>query len=104
MTGEIRRRAVALLVLCVAAVAAPSTAQAQSDAYNGSQLWLRYVPVTDAQRLAQYRAAITGVAVENAEANPVHRQTANLAMEGGATEKLVRTSLEAAREELVRGL
>lgn len=104
MTGVFRRRAVALLVLCAAAFAAPSTAQAQSDTYNGSQLWLRYVPITDADRLAQYRAAITGVAVENADANPVHRQTANLAMESGGTEKLSRTSLEAAREELVRGL
>lgn len=104
MSGEIRRRAVALLVLCAAALAAPSTAQAQSDTYNGSQLWLRYVPITDAERLAQYRAAITGVTVENADANPVHRQTATLGMEGGATEKLVRTSLEAARDELTRGL
>ena len=39
-----------------------------------------------------------------AGANPVHRTTADLRMETGAKEKLVRTSLEAARDELVRGL
>ncbi len=83
---------------------APTVAGAADDTYNGSQMWLRYTPVTDASLLAQYRAAVTGVVVENTDANKVPRQTANLRMETGATEKLVESSLEAARDELVRGL
>ena len=83
---------------------APAAASAADDTYNGSQMWLRYTPVTDASLLAQYRAAATGVVVENADANKVYRQTANLKMETGASEKLVESSLEAARDELVRGL
>lgn len=103
--ARVNRRGLAALALwCIVAVAAPAVATAQQDTYNGSQLWLRYVPVTDAERLAQYRAAITGITVENADANPVHRTTENLSVEAGGTEKLVRSSLEAAREELVRGL
>ena len=84
--------------------AAPAVSAAADDTYNGSQMWLRYTPVTDASLLASYRAAATGVVVENADANKVYRQTANLKMETGASEKLVESSLEAARDELVRGL
>jgi alpha-glucuronidase len=84
--------------------AAPARAVAQEDGYNGSQLWLHYVRVSDPTLLAQYRAAISSISVENADANPVARTTADLRMETGATEKLVRTSLEAARDELARGL
>ena len=42
--------------------------------------------------------------VENATANPVYRHTPTLAVEAGGTERLVRSSLEAARDELTRGL
>ena len=45
------RRVLVLLLLCLIA---PASAAAQEDTYNGSQLWLRYVPVTDAER---YRAS-----------------------------------------------
>jgi alpha-glucuronidase len=86
-----------LLVPCAPAVA-------QEDAYSGSELWLHYVPVSDPALLAQYRAAVSSIVVENADTNPVQRTTADLRMETGAKEKLVRTSLEAARDELVRGL
>jgi len=92
------RGVVVLLLLCLAV---PASAAAQGDTYNGSQLWLRYVPVPEAER---YRATVANVVVENATANPVYRHTENLAMESGATEKLVRSTLEAAREELTRGL
>ncbi len=60
--------------------------------------------MTDASLLASYRATATGVVVENVDHNKVYRQTANLQMETGASEKLVESSLEAARDELVRGL
>ena len=92
------RRVLVLLLLCLIA---PASAAAQEDTYNGSQLWLRYVPVTDAER---YRASVANVVVENAAANPVYRHTPTLAVEAGGTERLVRSSLEAAREELTRGL
>ena len=92
------RRVLVLLLLCLIA---PASAAAQEDTYNGSQLWLRYVPVSDAER---YRASVANVVVENATANPVYRHTPTLAVEAGGTERLVRSSLEAAREELTRGL
>src|SRR5262245_36982282 len=99
MTGW--RIAAATIVACLA-ISVP--AQAQEDTYSGSQMWLHYVPVSDTAKLAEYRAAISGVVVENASQNKVHRTTANLAMAAGSTEKLVETSLEAARDELTRGL
>src|SRR5262245_34009577 len=99
MTGW--RTAAAAIVVCLA-IAAP--AHAQEDTYSGSQMWLHYVPVSDAAKLAEYRAGITSVVVENASQNKVHRTTQNLAMASGSTEKLVETTLEAARDELTRGL
>ena len=89
----------ALLVLAVLAVGAPS-----ASAEDGSDLWLRYERVDDRQRLEQYRQAVSTVVVENVHANKVHRQTADLRMEPGSSEQLVESSLEAARDELVRGL
>ncbi|MBE2319323.1 DUF1349 domain-containing protein [Solirubrobacter sp. CPCC 204708] len=89
------------MVLLLLLLAAPASAVAQEDTYNGSQLWLRYTPVPDAER---YRATVSNIVVENASANPVYRHTANLSTEAGGSEKLVRSSLEAAREELTRGL
>ena len=78
---------------------------AAQDTYSGSQLWLHYVPVSDAGAARRSTGArSTAIVVENAGANKVHRHTANLSMAPGSTEKLVETSLEAARDELVRGL
>jgi alpha-glucuronidase len=74
------------------------------DSYDGSNLWLRYVPVSDPGLLRRYRESVTSVIVENADRNKVHRHTPNLSMAPGSTEKLVETTLEAARDELVRGL
>src|SRR4051812_447045 len=100
-----RERTLTAVVMTAALIgAAPAVSSAADDTYNGSQMWLRYTPVTDASLLASYRAAATGVVVENAEAGQVYRQTTGLRMETGATEKLVGSSLEAARDELVRGL
>jgi len=86
-----------------AGFAAPPAA-AQEDASDGGDLWLRYEPVADAQLLGVYRDAITAIVVENADQNPVHRHTPDLSMDPGSEEALVETSLEAARNELVRGL
>lgn len=74
------------------------------DAYDGSDLWLRYVPVSDPGLLRRYRESITTVIVENADSNKVYRHTPNLSMAPGSTEKLVESTLAAARDELVRGL
>lgn len=74
------------------------------DDYDGSQMWLGYRPIEDQRVLAAYRPLTRSVVVENATANPVHRHTADLATEPGGKEKLVTSSLEAAREELTRGL
>ena len=99
-------RSLPALVLAVLALAAlPSVAPAASqDTYSGSDLWLHYVPVSEPELLAQYRASATSIVVENAERNPVYRHTQDLRMEPGSHEQLVDTSLEAARAELVRGL
>lgn len=101
------RRAAALLVTAVLVttmLAAAPPAVASDDDYDGSDLWLRYEPVSDPALLAQYREAVSAIVVDGADDNPVHRHTADLRMEPGSSEKLVATTLEAAREELVRGL
>ena len=90
---------VALLVLAVLAIGAPS-----ASAEDGSDLWLRYARVDEPDRLREYRRAVSAVVVENVDRNKVHRHTPDLHMEPGASEKLVDSSLEAARDELVRGL
>jgi alpha-glucuronidase len=56
---------------------------AMAHGEDGYDLWLRYRQVTDAVKLAEYRAAITGIVVENFQASP---------------------TLAAAREELGLGL
>ena len=66
-----------LTVVLLAALALPTAARAE----DGYELWLRYVLVSDATRLAQYRAAVTGVMVAG-DSPPV----------------------QAARDELTRGL
>ncbi|SDL82976.1 alpha-glucuronidase family glycosyl hydrolase [Nonomuraea jiangxiensis] len=85
------------------AVAAALRTTADSE-YDGSDLWLRYVPVEDPGLLRKYRETVTTVIVENAGRNKVHRHTPDLSMAPGSTERLVETTLEAARDELVRGL
>jgi alpha-glucuronidase len=95
---------VAAVVLTAIAATAPPSAAAQEDTYGGADLWLRYKPVSDSELLAAYRDAVTTIVVENVDQNPVHRHTPDLSMEPGSEETLVETSLEAARNELVRGL
>ena len=77
---------------------------ARDDEYDGSALWLRYVPIADPHLLARYRQQISGVIVENADRNKCHRHTPDLRMAPGSTERLMESTLQAAREELVRGL
>jgi alpha-glucuronidase len=96
--------AVAAVALTAIAATAPPSATAQEDSYSGADLWLRYEPVSDSDLLAAYRDAATTVVVENVDQNPVYRHTPDLGMEPGSEETLVDTSLEAARDELVRGL
>ncbi len=88
----------------VALMASATPASAQEDTYSGSDLWLHYKPVTDTALLTQYKASATTIIVDNVDQNKVHRHTVNLSMAAGSTEKLVETSLQAARDELVRGL
>ncbi|MEU7799058.1 alpha-glucuronidase family glycosyl hydrolase [Micromonospora arborensis] len=93
------------MVAATLTVATTPVAAAQSpDDYSGSDLWLRYVPVSDAKLLRDYRRTATAIVVENADADKVHRHTADLALAPGSTEKLAETTLGAARDELVRGL
>ncbi len=87
----------------VQAAAKPAPSGSPDD-YDGSQMWLRYVKVSDHHRLAQYRKHATAIVVDNVNANPVHRHTDDLHMHPGSRERLVTTSLQAARDELVRGL
>jgi alpha-glucuronidase len=85
-----------------AAAAAPD--DHYGDGYDGSSMWMRYPRVDDPGLLRRYRKAISTVVVENAGRNEVHRHTPNLSMAPGSTERLVETTLEAARNELTRGL
>lgn len=84
--------------------AAAAQGAVRDDGYDGSALWLRYVRVSDPDLLRRYREAATAVIVENASRNKVYRRTPDLAMAPGSSERLVETTLEAARDELVRGL
>ena len=93
--------AVACWLLAAALMAAPASGSSPDD---GSDLWLRYERVSDAERLRQYRDTVSTIVVENAGRNVLYRHTENLRMEPGSGERLVRTTLEAARGELVRGL
>src|SRR5688572_17418196 len=99
MTRALR---IALPVLALLAFGVPSAAAASPE--DGSALWLRYVRVDNTQRLGQYRSAISRIVVENADRNKVHRHTPDLRMEAGSSETLVESTLEAARDELARGL
>ena len=105
---EAGRRAAALAcgLLIALLIAAPASASGGSpdDGYSGSDLWLRYERVSDAERLRQYRRSVTTIVVENAGLNPLYRHTEGLRMEPGSSEQLVETTLEAARAELIRGL
>ncbi|MDR7311264.1 alpha-glucuronidase [Nocardioides luteus] len=98
------------LSLTMLAVASPTPAEAADhpspypDDYDGSQMWLGYRPVEDERLLAAYRRLASSIVVENATADPVHRHTDDLTVEPGGSEKLVTSSLEAARDELARGL
>ncbi|WP_258563085.1 alpha-glucuronidase family glycosyl hydrolase [Streptomyces phytophilus] len=76
----------------------------RDDGYDGSDMWLRYVPVRDPHLLGRYRRQVTDVIVENADRNASYRHTPNLSTAPGSTERLMASTLEAAREELVRGL
>jgi alpha-glucuronidase len=97
-----RALCIALPVVAVLAFGMPSAAAASPE--DGSDLWLRYVRVDDRERLAEYRRAVSRIVVENVDRNKVDRQTPDLRMEAGSSEKLVESTLEAARDELVRGL
>ncbi len=90
-------------LILVMALVAPASAASPEDSYDGSDLWLRYVRVKDRERLDQYRRAFTAVVVENVDRAKAYRHTPDLHMEPGSTERLVTSTLEAARDELVRG-
>jgi alpha-glucuronidase len=90
---------VALMTVGPQAHAAPP-----ADTYDGSDLWLRYVPVSDPRLLQRYRESVTAIVVENAGRDKVHRHTPDLGMAPGSTETLVESTLLAARTELARGL
>ncbi len=88
----------------LAGQAPAGSAARRDDDYDGSAMWLRYVPVADPRLLRRYRCQATAVVVENAGRNKSYRHTRDLSMAPGSTERLMASTLEAAREELVRGL
>jgi alpha-glucuronidase len=93
-----------VLTMFVGLTTAVHAETASEDTYDGSSMWLRYVPVSDPVLLHRYRQTISSIVVENADSDKVHRHTPNLAMAPGSTEHLSTTTLGAARDELVRGL
>ncbi len=105
MSARILTVLLAFVMGVVPMAVTPSAAAAPpGDAYDGSDLWMRYVPVSDPQLLRKYRESATTVIVENADQNKVHRHTPDLSMAPGSAETLSESTLEAARTELVRGL
>jgi alpha-glucuronidase len=109
--GSRWRRTLALFVAFVMGVALMTEASPAhaappepDDTYSGSDLWLRYVRVSDPRLLQRYRESATAIVVENADRNKVHRHTPDLGMAPGSTETLSESTLSAARSELVRGL
>jgi alpha-glucuronidase len=76
------KRCIASLARVVLACALVAGVSSTARGEDGYELWLRYRPVTDAVRLAEYRVAIRRLVVEG-DSSP---------------------SLRVAREELVRGL
>jgi alpha-glucuronidase len=93
-----------IVALAVALAIAPASAAAAEDTYDGGDLWLRYVRVSDRDLLNSYRSRISTIIVEKADKNPVYRHTDDLRMEPGSRERLVDSTLGAARRELVTGL
>lgn len=85
-------------------VSPPAQAAPTDDAYDGSDLWLRYERVSDPKLSQRYRDAVTSIVVENAGRDKVYRHTPDLAMAPGSAETLEESTLEAARSELIRGL
>jgi len=71
---------------------------------DGSQLWLRYFPIQNASLMDAYCSVISGIIIENRDAKKTFRSNPDLVSYPGSKEKIVSTSLEAARDELVRGL
>jgi alpha-glucuronidase len=92
------------VVLTTVAPTGSAAAAPAEESYDGSDLWLRYVPVSDPRLLRRYRQSITAIVVENAGRDKVYRHTPDLSMAPGSAEALVESTLEAARAELVRGL
>jgi alpha-glucuronidase len=92
------------LHLTSAQAAVATAPNGSADDYDGSQMWLRYVKVSDPHLLARYRRHARVIVVQNADAHPVYRHTTDLHMRPGSHERLVTTSLQAARDELVHGL
>ncbi len=94
---------------------AVSAVPQSEDTYSGSDLWLRYVPVSNAELKAEYSAAISSIVVQENMASKLYRfadtdlyQTAygvsGIQQPEGAKETVPQTTLAAARLELKRGL
>ena len=106
----------ALSIVLSLFVVTPASAAGMDDEYDGSQLWLNYTLVDDAERLAEYKAAAASIVVQNENASPVYRHTVKQTDQDGneteavwdpqqpqdAQETVVDTTLEAARLELQR--
>ncbi len=93
-----------VLTMFIGLTSAVHAEAAPEAAYDGSSMWLRYVPVSDPGVLRTYRHTISSIVVENADSTKVHRHTPDLAMAPGSAEHLAQTTLAAARDELARGL
>ena len=62
-----------LAMLSTLLVCVPTAAAADVDDYDGSQLWLNYTLVEDAELLGQYKAAATSIVVENYDQTHTYR-------------------------------
>ena len=96
-----------LAMLSTLLVCVPTAAAADVDDYDGSQLWLNYTLVEDAELLGQYKAAATSIVVENYDQTHTYRhqrdgETWEPVQPEDAQEALPASTLEAARLELHR--
>ena len=89
MRGKLEREESSCCVWPCSFSPSSRSARRPHSAEDGSDLWLRYERVDDHQRLEQYRRAVPPSSWRTSHANKVHRQTADLRMEPGSTEKLV---------------
>ncbi|MDR0671804.1 MAG: hypothetical protein LBF64_05765, partial [Oscillospiraceae bacterium] len=102
-------------VSTIGALASDTSLTGSADDYNGSDMWLRYVPVEDPALLQSYKNTVKSIVVPEDNAAELFRFSdtdifeesygyKGLRQPAGSTEIIPKTTLGAARIELERAL